>query len=214
MVAAAGRLRCTTPTSRTQSASTTTRARSPPQVRVQAEPKMAGPPQVEDQGPRTAHVRRGPCVARARAGSPYTYFHRPLPGYPPGFPVLLENVLTAQRAIASAQYLIDSNYLDPEVRLRATFGGGGQRAPGLCHEAHGLQRQSQQYASTSSSLSFSHVAPVVVLSPVRCADQLDERRAHVVQPGPARVWLHAPGLWLAGGRQRQRPGAVPGAARA
>jgi hypothetical protein len=49
-------------------------------------------------------------------GAPYAFFHRPLQGYPAGFPVLLPNALPSGRAAALLQYLLDGSYLDGTTR--------------------------------------------------------------------------------------------------
>jgi len=48
----------------------------------------------------------------AVTGAPFGFFSRRLSGFATGFPVLLPNRLTAQRAARMVTYLMDGNYLD------------------------------------------------------------------------------------------------------
>jgi hypothetical protein len=52
------------------------------------------------------------------------FHHRPLSGYPAGFPVLMENKLSMIRAIQMLLALGDGNYVDKKVRKPLS---GGER---------------------------------------------------------------------------------------
>jgi len=48
----------------------------------------------------------------AVTGAPFGFFSRDLTGLPTGFPVLVPNRLSAQRAAHVVTYLMDGNFLD------------------------------------------------------------------------------------------------------
>ena len=48
---------------------------------------------------------------------PYGFFHYPLPGYLPGYPVVVDTAASAKRAAQLVQYLMDGGLLDNLVTL-------------------------------------------------------------------------------------------------
>lgn len=43
---------------------------------------------------------------------PYGFFHIPLPGFLPGYPVVMENGLSARRTAEFLTYMLDGGYLN------------------------------------------------------------------------------------------------------
>ncbi|GFH16193.1 PKD_channel domain-containing protein [Haematococcus lacustris] len=58
-------------------------------------------------------------------GSPFAFFHQPVPGMPAGYPLLVDTAISAKRAAQISSYLAEGGFLDrsftESLDLRVTF---------------------------------------------------------------------------------------------